>query len=402
MNFSNSGIFPESYANITDIHSIENDMAAKVKKQPFMDEDALFLILKLIDYPDMELKTFNFDELMLLNFKKPFLCPAFSAVSEINKEYGMHLDNFQFDRQGFFYLENHAIKNHFNELIHANPIKKIDIPLKKVIEGNFVLTELEQLAKEQPRKFPLVLSGANFKISVTNKLQDDLISYLKKYVKIFRKNQLRSVTQIYWNRDEHEKIFQTRAGDDFDRYKKVDLVLKDFEFEKEFRLLECVLMLDFNGDIKINNITSVKNADKKNEFAISVELSDIFLKKIKKSKMATNDVDPRCFIEANTAFFQVDDESAPISIGRADTQKYRLLKCLTDNFNVARSIESAFDIACKKGFNRTKGMDPRALPIKEKTQILVDTCKDLHRSGVPKEFKFKIGAKFSIIYINFI
>lgn len=357
----------------------------------YLDEDILFLMLKLIDYPDCELKTFNFDELDLLNFKKPISYLAFQAISEIKSFSEIQLSNFQFDRYGVFYSDKKGIKNHFHKVIYENKSKKTVEPLKNLLENNFTLSDLEQLEKEQKFRFPLLLGGVNFKITVTQKLQEDLIDYLKGYTKIFEKGKLQKTTNPYFVFADHKKIFQEKVSRDYDKYKSINIVLNDFEFEKDFRLLECVLILDFHGDIKINSIVSKKNSNGKNSFVVSIDLSDEFLKKIGKFSKVDK---PKCFIDDRFTFFQINKNTDPIKIGNAKSEKCRLLKCLTDFFERERTIETAFEIAYKKGFDRKTGKDPNQFSIPEKIKIIKGTWKELQRDGKLKGFQIKFG-KFS-------
>lgn len=378
-------------------------MPKKTTRNEYLDEDLLFLILKLLDYPNGVERTFNFDELNLLNFKKPILYPAFDAIYQINNAYGIQLDNFRFDRYGVFYSDKKVVRNHFYKILYANKIQWLDNPLKNIIENHFTLLDLKRLEEEQKLYFPLLLEGINFEIIITQKLQDKLLHYIKKYIKLFEGNKLQKNNNLYRNFEDCEKIFRAKIVNDYDKYNHTNLVLKDFEFENDFRLLECILALDFNGDIKINHIISEKNSTGKNIFIVSFELSNNFLEKIGRSKNDKQRETPSCFIKNESIFFQITSKATPKKIGRTNTQKSRLLQCLVEDFkfNRERTIDSAFEIAYKQGFNRKTGKYPNQFSTKEKKIILENTFKELRRAGMSGDFKLTFNKSNKTIRMAF-
>lgn len=365
--------------------------------EKYLDEDILFFMLKLIDYPDRKLKTFNFDKLNSLNFKKPISGAIFLAILEINNFCKITLSDFEFDRNNVFYSgkEGLIVKNHFNKIIHTNSISKSGQILEKVLENNFTLSDLQKIFVNQEIYFPMLLGGINFKITVTQELQSDLIAYLKKYAKLFEKDKLQKITEPYRLFADHEDIFQRISGNGYDKYRSANLVLKDFEFEKDFRLLEYILVLDFNGDIKINSIGSIKNSDGKNSFVVSINLSDKFLKKIERTgkKEATEipryDIDP----ENKIAIFKANGKAESIEIKQLNTQKSRFLKCLIDDYKHGRerTIESVFEIVYENKFNRKTGKYPHQFSNEKKVSLLKGKLKDLHREKILKNYELKFS-----------
>ena len=108
----------------------------------YLDEDILFLILKLIDYPDCDIKTYNFDKLKFFNFKKPVEFLAIQAILEINEIFEIKLTDFEFNRDDLFYLDKRKDLESFFQK-HETKSK----PLKNIIENKFCLSDIKNIKK---------------------------------------------------------------------------------------------------------------------------------------------------------------------------------------------------------------------------------------------------------------
>ncbi|MDD2766341.1 MAG: hypothetical protein PHH40_01085 [Candidatus Moranbacteria bacterium] len=369
----------------------------ETKKLAYIDEDILFLILKLIDYPYGEQKSFDFEEIQFFNFKKPALLYVFQTISQINSAYGIQLKQFEFDRYGLFYADKKGIKEHLYQMCHPDPLQKYT-SVKRIIENKFTLTDLEEVFQKQEKISAVLFSGVNFKITMTEKARNGLHSFIKSYAKAFSEDNLQKVNIAYLNFSDHEAIFEKRARTDYEKYGE-GLVLKDFEFGEDFRLLDCMLALEENSDVKINSLGSEKNARDESRFFVSIDLQKKFLKKIG-MKAVKRKVAPTCFIKEKIGFLQIAGEVA-IKIGGKDTQKFKLLECLVKNFGDGRNIDAVYVDIRKEPLNISTVNFGKQLNHTERFNFVKNTRGELQRDKKLKDFQFKIDKKQNIIFMTF-
>lgn len=360
-------------------------------KPRYKDEDVLFLMLELIDFPDSKLKTFNFDELGRLNFKNPITYKAFGLMSELNKACKIELADFQFDRHNLFYLDKKGFKNYLNEIIYKTRGQQSSNSLKRVMENNFSLSDLEYLEKEQNPQFLVLLSGINFKIIIKQESRDFILSDIKEYIKFFVRDGLFGTTAPFQKFSDHENIFRMKATESYRKYKSASLVLDDSQFENDFRLLDYALALDFGKEATVNSIASKTGVDNKTNFVVSLDLTDNYLRKVGLISIKEK---PQFEIAPNgkIAIFKNNSKSAEVKL-RIDSQKTRFIKYLVEDFRkgVARAADSLFENVYKNNFNRNTGKYPHQLPPKERLARLQGKFKDLHRVGILTDYKLEFN-----------
>ncbi len=309
-------------------------------EQNYLGEDALFLILKLLDYPQGRERTHTFDELPSLNFRVPIWGVAFHVLSDLKRNYGIQLDHCEFDTYGIYFSgeTNRYLGVHFSNLLHDDRTEKYGT-LRKILSNTFVFSDLETLYTEQPQFLPVLISGINFRITVGEKAGEKILEDIRKYLTLFQNDALIKTDTVYLDFESHKKLFERRISEDFEK-NGTAAILSDNEFPHNFLLLHTALALEEAGDVEIKSIIGKKTHEHV-RYLVSVWIKNSLLKRIGKN---TNPLRPQYAVRDRFLFFFPDGtKESAIKIGKNDSQKAKLLRYLVQNFEVGRSIQDIYE-----------------------------------------------------------
>lgn len=361
-------------------------MSEKAQQFPYVDEDILFLVLKLLDYPNGRQRTYDFRALQSLNLKKPILERAFRTLSDINKLCRMQLDQFEFDKYDAHFSEKSPMQNHISSLIYHDKTEKY-ATLKKVLQKNFDFSDLEALDEKYPAFLFELIRSINFRITITEEIAKEILKRIRMYTALFKKNNLIRTEINYLDFENHRKLFERKVSENFERTGKT-AVFSDNEFPDEFLLIYCVLALEEEGDIEIKNVSS-KMIGKHVYYFVSIEMKNRLLKRIGKS-VVRESLKPSYTVKGKILFFLPDGkEKSAIKIGRENSQKARLLRCLLENFGVARKIDAVYESIRPKDLDvstRNYGNE------KNPEKVIKQVIKELQRGGNLKGFVIETTA----------
>jgi hypothetical protein len=257
-------------------------MAKKDIKNEYCDEDFLFLLLELIDFPEKEKKVFKFDEFKWLKYKRyPLVGILKSIVGLKNQTNNLEIGNCSFNP---FQIE--ATFGKSKKMLVAGirfadkfPLLDETISLKKILTTEFNFSDIENIATSEildPSKF---IRGINFKITVKKEFQAQIEKNIQHYcIDLFCENKLKNETNRYCTFENHKL-----SG--FEKIKKItnktgkETTFKDSDFIEEFRFLEFMLSLHFLKYIEIKS-TSL---DSNGAFAISANVKEKLLDEAKKN-----------------------------------------------------------------------------------------------------------------------
>ena len=361
-------------------------MTKNKTKNYYHDEDLLFLMLKLVDYPLGTKNTFNFDELKSFNFKKPIERIAFEQLIETENANGSITNNFQFDRHGFFFNGRKNLEDVFFTSISKNPDLDTNIALNNILRNTFGMDDLKLLYQDLQSTFFVLIEGINFKIKITDSVRKNLTNHLKKNVE-------------YIGFEDHENVLRERIKETY-REKGSNLVLKDSEFGINSRFIGYILAAEIKGDFEINSFASERDANNNCYFVASVDISNDFMKKIGVVTKEEISKELEYFIENKAAIFPASEKAVKPKI-RIDSQRFRLAECLIKDYKlgVGRALKSAFEIVYKKGFNKKTGKDLNQLSATGKIEFLREIFKDIHRKGILENFKLKFDENSKTVKI---
>ncbi len=293
------------------------------KIQYYLDEDYLFLTLKLLDYPKMERGEFTFDEIKAENYKR-------AAVSKI------FYDIANFRNQGLLKIENFKLNNSdyatTKTLILAMvkfPKHKLSLTLNKIINNNFNFYDLEIVSsyKCNDQVFNLI----DFDIKISRESKQIITDALQKYLKLFADEEIESPKKNYL-RIEFQKENIKKKIDEISRKTRHSLVLKSSDFNNEHRFLESILLLERERFLIIKNISSEKNREDLFNYLINCE-----------SREKRYSHPPFYVIKKDMGFLKFSKNGKAIKIGKTDSQHFRLLKLLLKPFRKKNGINYVFE-----------------------------------------------------------
>lgn len=182
------------------------------KKYPYFDEDFLFFLLNLVDYPDRSKKTLDFAEFKKIKFKDADKQKIFNWILDLTKEHRLKPVNFTFSGKVPW---------------EPNTLEKLLAYLEeRAINGN----------EEN-------IGVLNFQMNIEKMVREKIYRKIERYITDFIEGKLEFDEELYPSFSFHKEKILGFLEKYLDKAGKV-LRLKSSDFANDFRFIEAVLALE--------------------------------------------------------------------------------------------------------------------------------------------------------------
>lgn len=236
-------------------------MPEKITKRPFHDEDFLFLVLELIDFPNGAKATFDFEEFKWLKYKTYRSIDLLATIVNLkNREGLLNLEEFHFDP---FQLEKTFAKAKKILLAGVNTVRAFPnlaetISINKIMNNKFDFIDIQNIANSVIFDPEVFIRGINFKIKTNHEIKKEIEKNLRFLCELFCENKLEDVRNRYYTFENHKKFGFEIIRNITDEAGKIT-ILKDSDFNEKFRFLEFMLSLHFEKYLQIEKISLNNN-----------------------------------------------------------------------------------------------------------------------------------------------
>lgn len=318
-------------------------MSKKIEPIQYIDEDCLFLALKLLNYPKMERDKFTFSEIKMEKYKHATAFKIFQNIANFNKQGLLKIEELKFSL-----LNTSADDQTVKTLIQLTRIKfpKHDLSLatRRIMDNNFNLCDLELISSHEYGNY--VLRFIDFDIKINQELRQKFIGRLKGYLKLFADGKLESSTENYFRIELQRKSIEEKI-DEISGKTGSTLALRDSDFSGDFRFFESILLLEKEKKLTIKNISSKETCKNSFSYIIHCEL-----------KGKCNSRPPFYIIKKGMGFLKFSKNGRTIKIGKTDSQHFRLLKLLLKDFERENRIDYVFEKIETKRIKKYPDLDP--------------------------------------------
>lgn len=293
------------------------------KTQYYLDEDYLFLTLKLLNYPKMERDEFTFDEIKAENYKRATVSKIFYDITNFRNHGLLKIENFKLNHSDYATTETLMLA------MVKFPKHELSLTLNKIINNNFNFYDLEIVSsyKCNDQVFNLI----DFDIKINRESRQIIIDALQEYLKLFADEEIESKTKNYPKIETQKENIKKKIKEMSVRFGSI-LALKDSDFDSEYRFFENILLLEKEKFLIIRNINSEKTDKDLSSYIIHCEL-----------KGKCNSRPPFYIIKKDMGFLKFSKNGKAIKIGKKDSQHFRLLKLLLKPFRKKNGINYVFE-----------------------------------------------------------
>ena len=250
----------------------------------FMSKDFIFLLLHLINYPDVFPQDFSGERLTKLRFEKM------------------------------------SWKNCIQFLIALQQ----ETHLKMVVTGN------KQLLT---------------KINVSRQAAKDLERVINTYLNKFSASELKPLSENAYSFEKQKEYFIDAIQKKLDSGFTETFVFSDSEVETGYNLFEGLLVLEQQKYLTIENIYNCQDRDAKDYYKIRVCINK---RKFRMTSQEKKPINPYCVEEKGTGYLKFHKNGKKIKISRITSNPYKLLHFLIDPFGAARTIDATYKILTKR------------------------------------------------------
>jgi hypothetical protein len=170
-----------------------------------------------------------------------------------------------------------------------------------------------------------------------------------------------------------------------------------------YLFVHSIIVLEKLGNIKVNEAWSYDEdlpEDEENPnkyFKIKITVIGPEVKKIKLKKF-----DPILKIEGNIGYFKFYKEGLKIEIGKVDTKKYRLLACLLNIPETAKTTDSVFEAIKKSKDESDPNLNDAYLSSNRKLELIKYTMKELQKiEGLTGKIKLEFFQGGRVVLLKF-
>jgi len=345
------------------------------KIQYYLDEDNLFLLLKLLDYLKMKKGKLTFNKIKVEKYKQATVSKIFYDILILNRQGLLKIEGLKFNILGASKNDCKIFKALLSS-IRAYPAFEMSLAMKRTINDNFNLHDLEIILshKYSDQIFNLI----DFDIKISQKFKQQFIKRIKEYLKLFADGKLESSTENYFRIELQKESIEEKI-DEISKETGSALVLKSSNFSSKFRFFESMLLTEKEGKLAIKNISSEETNKNSFSYIIYCEL---------KEKCYFR---PYCKIKNDIGFLKFSQDGEAIKIGGIDSRHFKLLELLLKRIGIARSINSAFEYIETDKDNKESGINDPYLKPAEQIRILENAKKELQKGNKMKgRIKIKI------------
>ncbi len=264
----------EGFSDIKSIYGIDY----------FMSKDFIFLLLHLINYPDVFPQDFSGERLTKLRFEKM------------------------------------SWKNCVQFLIALQQ----ETHLKIVVTGNKKLLT---------------------KINISQHAVKDLERIISTYLNKFRASELKPLSENAYSFEKQKDYFIDAIQKKLDSGFTETLVFSDSEIEVGYNLFESLLVLEQQKYLTIENIYNCQDKDVEDYYKIRVRINK---RKFRMPSQEKKPFIPYCVEEKGTGYLKFHKNGKKIRISRNTSNPYKLLHFLIDPFGAARTIDAIYKILTKR------------------------------------------------------
>lgn len=339
-------------------------MSKKIEPTEYLDEDCLFLALKLLDYRRMERDKFTFIEMKMEKYKHATAFEIFQNIAHFNKQGLLKIEKLNFDMSLASKKESEDIKMLRYLSMTKAPGHPLSLALQKTIDNNFNFYDLELIRNLKDYIFKFI----DFDIKINQELRQKFIEWLKNYLKLFADGKLESKTTNYPRIEIQKENIKEKINEMSVKFGSM-LALKDSNFDSEYRFFENILLLEKEKFLIIKNISSEKTEENLFSFSIHCELKE------------KSDSRPFLETEGDIGFLKFGKKREKIKIGKKDSQPFKLLKLLIENFGVKRKIDYIFEHVRNEKYNKIEKdryCDPYLEPNRQR-EILENVKRELQK-----------------------
>ena len=358
-------------------------MSKKVEPAEYLDEDYLFLVLKLLDYPEMKKDEFIFSKIRTEKYKHAKASDIFYDIINFNEQGLLKIERLKLDGKDY-----RTIKKLTSLMIKLSEQQEPSLNIKKMLDNNFHVYDLEIVLSCCEFKND-ILNLIDFDIRISKEFKQKYIKWLKGYLKLFANGKLESKTKNYPRVETQKENIKEKINEMSVRFGSI-LALKDSDFNNKYRFFECILLLEKERFLIIKDISSKRTEENLSNYSIHCELKE------------KNYSRPFWKIEGDSGFLKFGKKGEKIKIGKKDSRHFRLLKFLLEDFGLAKPINDAFEyIKTNKDKEDSDINDPYLKPAKQ-IQIIRNTIKELQKKGrLGGRLKIKIGKMKKTIWIKY-
>lgn len=299
-------------------------MSKKVEPTEYLDEDYLFLILQLINHPQSKRDKFTFSKIKKEKYKRAMVSKIFYDIINFNEQGLLKIKELKLDGNDYG-----TIKKLTSLMIKLSEQQEPSLNIKKMLDNNFHVYDLEIVLSCCEFKND-ILNSIDFNIKISKEFKQKYIKWLKGYLKLFADGKLESKTINYPRVETQKENIKEKINEMSVRFGSI-LALKDSDFNNKYRFFECILLLEKERFLIIKDIGSERTEENLSNYSIHCELNE------------KSDSRPFWEIEGNIGFLKFGKKREKIKIGEKDSQPFKLLKILIENFGVKRKIDYIFE-----------------------------------------------------------
>lgn len=234
------------------------------------------------------------------------------------------------------------------------------------------------------------------KIETTKQSAGNILFVINNYLNKFIKSKLRSIDGEYFKFEKQKDYFLDAIQKKIDSGIANTLSLYDSEMETGYNLFESLLILESQKYFKIENIYNCQNQTAKNYYKVEISINKrrfrVPLEKLKVPAL------PICTEEKGIGYLKFGTNGRKTKISRITSRPYKLLRCLTEPFGVAKPINLVYEALVNK---KDATINNPYLALNIKIRKIEFTIKELQRiPEYSKNLKIHIDKERKIVWLE--
>lgn len=232
-------------------------------------------------------------------------------------------------------------------------------------------------------------------IDVSDQAVKNIESIIDAYLKKFTKNKLRPISEGCYSFEKQMDYFLAAIQKKLDAGFTETLIFTDSEVESGYNFFECLLILEQQKYLTIENIYNCQDKNVTEYYKIKVTINKRKFQIPVKEKVFPN---PYCIEEKGVGYLKYNKNSKKIKISRATSRPYKLLRCLTEPFGVAKPINLVYEALVNK---KDATINNPYLALNIKIRKIEFTIKELQRiPEYSKNLKIHIDKERKIVWLE--